>query len=86
MSKNTNTDDPVFTFNAGQVRGAVFLNSKDDNRWFSTKVVKSYNDGTAKKPDYKQTSNFNTNDLADLILVSQECYKFTRTNYPSDLE
>ena len=86
MSKNTNTNEPVFKFNAGQVRGAVFLNEKDDNSWFSTKIVKSYNEGTPKKPEYKETSNYNANDLADLALVSNECYKFTRTNFPSDFE
>jgi len=43
----------VFSFNAGNVRGAVFLNEKDDNSWFSTKIVKSYNEGTPKKPEYK---------------------------------
>lgn len=81
---NNEKNEPVFTFNAGQVRGAIFKNSNKDNEWFSTKINKSYNEGSVKKPDYKETNNYNDRDLADLQLVTTECYKYVRTHFASE--
>jgi len=86
MSKNNKVNKPVFQFRAGKVNGSVFVNEHDENFFYSTVVTKSYNDGTEKKPDWKNTNNYNSNDLADLVLVSQELYKYVRTNYASDEE
>ena len=84
MSKKNESNKPVFQFRAGKVNGSVFVNEHEDNYFYSSVITKSYNDGSDKRPDWKNTNNYNSNDLADLILVSQEIYKYVRTNFASD--
>lgn len=84
MSKNNKTNKPVFQFKAGKVSGSVFVNEHDDNFFYSSVITKSYNDGSERKQDWKNTNNYNSNDLPDLNLVSNEIYKYVRTHFASD--
>jgi len=84
MSKNNKVNKPVFQIRAGRVNGSIFVNEVEDNSFFSSVITKSYNDGSEKKPDWKNTNNYNSNDVADLILVSQKCYEYVRTHYASE--
>ena len=66
--------EPVKKYRSGNVQGAVFKNQKESKTGkpydaFSANIVKSYKDGK----EYKDTTTFFENDLADLIVIANEC-------------
>lgn len=71
---------PVKEFRAGSIKGSVFQNEKTsrDNKTkyfdYSSNIVKSYKDGD----EWKETTSFFEDDLADLLVVTAECQRYIK--------
>ena len=72
---------PVFTFRSGRVWASVFSRSVANKagkvyELFSTSIQKSYKD---KSDEWAYTSNYDTEDLADVQLATFKAFEFIRT-------
>ena len=67
---------PEFKARAGQIVGTIWKNERKEGQdfdTFSVNIVKSYKD---KEDSWKNTNNFNLNDLVKVEIVTRECLKF----------
>jgi hypothetical protein len=72
---------PVFSFRSGRVWASVFSRSVSNKAGkvydlFSTSIQKSYKD---QADEWAYTSNFDTEDLADVQLATHKAFEFIRT-------
>lgn len=71
--------EPVKKVRSGNIQGAIFENSKKskegkDYKDYSANIVKSYKDGD----NWKETTTFFEDDLADLIVVATEVQRIIK--------
>lgn len=71
--------EPVKKYRSGNIQGAIFKNIKQSKAGkeyddFSANIEKSYKDGD----EYKKTTTFFEDDLADLLVIATECQRYIK--------
>ena len=78
--EKTKNNKPTNVFSCGQVKAAVWKDSKLINNEmvevYSIKIDKSYKDNAGDK--WKHTNTFNPEDLPKVAVAAMEAYKFLR--------
>lgn len=83
MEKNKEKKNaPIKTFRAGQVNASIWereVEDKKGNKFInhSVKIVKSYKD--EKEDEWKETNNYNVNDLMKAVYCLTQAYWFIIT-------
>lgn len=79
---------PDKKFRSGRVVGTIWSNNRKfdgkDVVTHSVSVIKTYMDEKTK--EWKETNSYNRNDLADLKVVAEECFKFLALKESEDAE
>lgn len=69
------TNKPVYKYRLGAVSGSVWKNEKEGRVWYTVSTQRSYKVGE----EWKNTDSLMTNNIADAILVLQNCYTWIKT-------
>jgi len=79
--------EPIYKKKIGQIDGTIWVNEREGKKGtfkvYSPKIVKSYliEGGDAKKTtDWKETTNFQVDELPVVTLVAQDLYKYCKEN------
>ena len=89
MEKNTKKNNtPIKVFRAGQINASVWAKEVEARgktfTAYSVKIVKSYKD--EKEYNWKETNNFNPQDIGKIQYVSQQAYEYLITMIKVDPE
>lgn len=73
----TNSNRPIKTVRAGNVRAAIWANvAEDDRTYYSVTVTRSYRDGE----EWKDSTVFGKDELPRVELVTRKAYEYISLN------
>lgn len=63
-------EKPVYEIRRGHIRAAIWANKTEGRIWYAVTFFRKYKNGT----EWKDTSNFNRDDLLAVAHVAQKAY------------